>query len=54
MDRIDPLRGFRFRLDIENLAVAGFSDVAIAETVIAPVDAPLGTMAMMDVLLWTE
>ena len=38
MDRIDPLRGFRFRLEIENLTVAGFSDVAIAETVIAPVD----------------
>jgi phage tail-like protein len=38
MDRKDPLRAFRFRLDIENLAVAGFSDVAIAETVIEPVD----------------
>jgi phage tail-like protein len=38
MDRNDPLRAFRFRLDIENLAVAGFSDVAIAETVIAPVE----------------
>jgi phage tail-like protein len=43
MDRNDPLRSFRFRLDIENLAVAGFSDVAIAESAVAMVDYREGT-----------
>lgn len=38
MARNDPLRNFRFRLDIDNLAVAGFSEVAIAETVIEAID----------------
>jgi phage tail-like protein len=38
MDRIDPLRGFRFRVEIENLAVAAFNDVAIAESAVAVVD----------------
>jgi phage tail-like protein len=38
MDRIDPLRNFRFVLEVGDIKQAGFSDVAIAETVIDPVD----------------
>jgi len=38
MARIDPLRNFRFRLEIDNIAQAGFSEVAIAETTIDAVD----------------
>jgi len=38
MARIDPLRNFRFRLEIDNIAKAGFSEVAIAETTIDAVD----------------
>ena len=32
MSRIDPLRNFRYRLEIDNITQAGFSEVAIAET----------------------
>lgn len=38
MERNDPLRNFRFVLEIENIKQAGFSEVAIAETTIDPVD----------------
>jgi phage tail-like protein len=38
MARIDPLRNFRFRLEIDNIARAGFSEVMIAETTIDAVD----------------
>jgi phage tail-like protein len=38
MARNDPLRNFRFRLEIDNLAIAGFSEVAIAETLIEAID----------------
>jgi phage tail-like protein len=38
MARIDPLRNFRYRLEIDNIAQAGFSEVAIAETTIDAVD----------------
>lgn len=39
MDRKnDPLRAFRFRVDISGITVAGFSDVAIAESVVEPVE----------------
>ncbi|NOT63599.1 MAG: phage tail protein [Acidobacteria bacterium] len=38
MARNDPLRNFRFRLEIDNITQAGFSDVAIAETTIDAVD----------------
>jgi len=38
MVRNDPLRNFRFRLEIDNLAIAGFSEVAIAETLIEAID----------------
>ena len=38
MARIDPLRNFRYRLEIDSIAQAGFSEVAIAETTIDAVD----------------
>jgi phage tail-like protein len=43
MARNDPLRNFRFRLEIDNITQAGFSDVAIAETAIEAVDYREGT-----------
>lgn len=43
MARLDPLRNFRFRLEIDNITQAGFSDVAIAETTIDAVDYREGT-----------
>jgi phage tail-like protein len=36
--RIDPLRNFRFRLEIDGITQAGFSDVAIGETSTDAVD----------------
>jgi phage tail-like protein len=38
MARIDPLRNFRYRLEIDSINVAGFSKVAIAETLIDVVE----------------
>jgi phage tail-like protein len=38
MNRIDPLRNFRYRLEIDSITQAGFSEVAIAETTIDAVD----------------
>src|SRR5437016_4854964 len=38
MARIDPLRNFRYRLEIDSINVAGFSKVAIAESLIEAVD----------------
>jgi phage tail-like protein len=38
MARIDPLRNFRFRLEIDSIARAAFSEVMIAETTIDAVD----------------
>jgi phage tail-like protein len=43
MARIDPLRNFRYRLEIDAISVAGFSKVAIAETLIDSVDYREGT-----------
>jgi phage tail-like protein len=43
MARIDPLRNFRYRLEIDNITQAGFSEVAIAETTIDAVDYREGT-----------
>ena len=43
MDRNDPLRNFRFRLEIDSITQAGFSEVAIAETTIDAVDYREGT-----------
>jgi phage tail-like protein len=38
MARKDPLRNFRFRLEIDQITQAHFSEVAIGETVTDPVD----------------
>lgn len=43
MARIDPLRNFRYRLEIDSITQAGFSEVAIAETTIDAVDYRVGT-----------
>lgn len=36
--RIDPIRNFRFQLEIDDVTRAGFAEVAIAETTIEAVD----------------
>jgi len=41
--RNDPLRNFRYRLEIDSITQAGFSDVAIAETTIDAVEYREGT-----------
>jgi phage tail-like protein len=41
--RIDPLRNFRFRLEIDGITQAGFSEVLIADTTVEAVDYRLGT-----------
>jgi phage tail-like protein len=38
MPRIDPLRNFRYRLEIDNIAQAGFSEVTIGETTVDVVE----------------
>jgi phage tail-like protein len=43
MARIDPLRNFRYRLEIDSVTQAGFSEVMIAETTIDAVDYREGT-----------
>ena len=43
MARIDPLCNFRYRLEIDGITQAGFSEVAIAETTIDAVDYREGT-----------
>jgi len=43
MARRDPLRNFRFRLEIDGLQLAGFSDVAIGATVTETIDYREGT-----------
>lgn len=43
MARNDPLRNFRYRLEIDNITQAGFSEVAIGETTIDAVDYREGT-----------
>jgi phage tail-like protein len=43
MARHDPLRNFRFRLEIDGLSQAGFSEVTIGETTIDVVDYREGT-----------
>ena len=46
MARNDPVRNFRFRLEIDGLQAAAFSDVAIAETMTEPIDYREGTDPM--------
>lgn len=43
MARNDPLRNFRFRLEIDSIVQAGFSEAAIAETNIEAIDYREGT-----------
>ena len=43
MARIDPLRNFRYRLEIDSITQAAFSEVAIGETTIDAVDYRDGT-----------
>jgi len=43
MARNDPLRNFRYRLEIDQIAQASFSEVAIGETTIDAVDYREGT-----------
>ncbi|HVC12444.1 MAG TPA: phage tail protein [Burkholderiales bacterium] len=43
MARTDPLRNFRYRLEIDGITQAGFAEVAIAETTIDAVDYREGT-----------
>jgi len=43
MARNDPLRNFRFRLEIDSIAQANFSEVAIAETTVDAIDYREGT-----------
>jgi phage tail-like protein len=43
MARNDPLRNFRYRLEIDNIAQAGFNEVVIAETTIEAVEYRDGT-----------
>ena len=43
MARNDPLRNFRYRLEIDSITQAGFSEVVIAETTIDAVDYREGT-----------
>jgi phage tail-like protein len=38
MPRNDPVRNFRFRLEIDGVQAAAFSEVAIAETTTEPID----------------
>lgn len=41
--RIDPIRNFRFHLEINNVKRAGFNEVAIAETTIEAIEYREGT-----------
>ena len=36
--RTDPLRNFRFKVEIDNVEMFGFSEVLIADTTVEPVD----------------
>ncbi len=43
MARQDPLTNFRYRLEIDGLTIAGFSEVSIAETAVDVIDYREGT-----------
>jgi len=43
MSRKDPLRNFRYRLEIDDITQAGFSEVTIEETTIDAIDYREGT-----------
>lgn len=42
MTRKDPLRNFRFRVEIDGLTVAGFSEVLIGPTTTAALELSVG------------
>lgn len=46
MARTDPLRNFRFRLEIDGITLASFSDAAIGETTTEAIDYREGTEPM--------
>lgn len=46
MERTDPIRNFRFRVEIEGITQAGFSECTGGESTIAPVDFRLGNDPM--------
>jgi phage tail-like protein len=46
MARTDPIRNFRYRLEIDGIQQAGFSEVAIGETTTEAVDYRVGTDPM--------
>lgn len=46
MPRNDPVRNFRFRLEIDGLQAAAFSEATIADTVTEPIDYREGTDPM--------
>jgi len=43
--RIDPYRNFRFRVEIDGIAIAAFSDATIPDSTTAPIDYREGTDA---------
>jgi phage tail-like protein len=43
MARQDPLRNFRYRLEIDSLTIAGFSEVVIGETTVEVIEYREGT-----------
>lgn len=38
MARIDPLRNFRFRLEIDGIVQAGFSEVTVGDSTVEPIE----------------
>jgi phage tail-like protein len=43
MARVDPLRNFRFRVEIDGIALASFSEVTIGDTTVDTIDYREGT-----------
>jgi tail tube protein gp19 len=43
MTRVDPLQNFRFRVEIDNIATAAFSEVVIGPMTVAAIDYREGT-----------
>jgi phage tail-like protein len=43
MARLDPLRNFRFRVEVDGIAEAAFSEIAIGETTVDTIDYREGT-----------
>jgi phage tail-like protein len=45
MARQDPLRNFRFRLEIDGIVQAGFSEVTVGDSTVEPIEYRLGNEA---------